>query len=84
VMLALSAMELALVTRDQTTRTDAFITLLTAGACVGLNHIALGFGLGLALNLCLPRPPLRVGAEADGEERSAAAYRNCGRPLRGP
>ena len=49
VMLAFSGMELALVTRDQTERTDNLAMLLTAGACLGLNNIALGFGLGLAL-----------------------------------
>jgi MFS superfamily sulfate permease-like transporter len=49
VMLAFSGMELALVTRDQTERSDAFAMLATAGACLGLNNIALGFLLGLAL-----------------------------------
>jgi len=53
VMLAFSGMELALVTRDQTERTDAFITFLTAGTCLGLDHIALGFGLGFVLAWCL-------------------------------
>ncbi len=49
VMLAFSGMELALVCRDQTNRTDAFAMLLTAAACLGLNNIALGFLLGLAM-----------------------------------
>lgn len=53
VMLAFSGMELALVTRDQTERTDAFIMFLTAGTCLGLDHIALGFGLGFVLAWCL-------------------------------
>jgi MFS superfamily sulfate permease-like transporter len=53
VMLAFSGMELALVTRDQTGRGDAFTMLLTAGACLGLNNIALGFVLGLALTWLL-------------------------------
>jgi MFS superfamily sulfate permease-like transporter len=60
VMLAFSGMELALVTRDQTERTDAFVMLLTAGACLGLNHIALGFVIGLVLALCLRVPALRL------------------------
>ncbi len=49
VMLAFSGIELALVTRDQTERPDAFVMLLTTGTCLGLSNIALGFGLGLAL-----------------------------------
>ena len=53
VMLAFSGLELALVTRDQTRRADAFTMLLTAGACLGLNHIALGFALGLGMSWCL-------------------------------
>jgi hypothetical protein len=47
VMLAASGIELALVTRDQIGRSDAFIVLLTAGACVGLNSFAIGFLIGL-------------------------------------
>jgi MFS superfamily sulfate permease-like transporter len=53
VMLGFSGIELALVARDQSRRADAFIMLLTAGACLALNNIALGFGLGLALGWCL-------------------------------
>ncbi|MFQ5666768.1 MAG: putative sulfate/molybdate transporter [Candidatus Binatia bacterium] len=49
VMLAFSGIELALVVRDQTRRTDAFAMVLTAGACLGLHDIALGFVLGVAL-----------------------------------
>ena len=50
VMLAVSGIELALVTRDQTTRADAYAMLLTAGVCLGLNNIALGFVLGIVLS----------------------------------
>jgi hypothetical protein len=53
VMLAFSGMELALVCRDQSQRTDAFAMLLTAAACLGLNNIALGFVLGLIMAWCL-------------------------------
>ncbi|MBI5478652.1 MAG: sulfate transporter [Deltaproteobacteria bacterium] len=60
VMLAFSGMELALVTRDQTSRTDAFAMLMTAAACLGLNNIALGFVLGWGLTLCLRLRPFRV------------------------
>src|SRR5207302_10912367 len=47
-MLAFAGMELALVRRDQTRKTDAFTMLATAAAALGLNNIALGFVLGLA------------------------------------
>jgi MFS superfamily sulfate permease-like transporter len=47
-MLAVSGIELSLVTRDQTTRKEATIMLLTAGACLGAD-IAVGFVLGLLL-----------------------------------
>jgi MFS superfamily sulfate permease-like transporter len=53
VMLAFSGLELALVARDQTRRIDALPMLLTAGACLGLNNIALGFALGLGLTWML-------------------------------
>jgi MFS superfamily sulfate permease-like transporter len=53
VMLAFSGLELALVTRDQTRRSEALPMLLTAGVCLGLNNIALGFALGLGLTWCL-------------------------------
>lgn len=49
VLLAFAGMELALVCRDQTSRTDAFSMLLTAAACTALSNIALGFVLGLAM-----------------------------------
>jgi MFS superfamily sulfate permease-like transporter len=49
-MLAFSGLELALVTRDQTSRTDAFAMLLTAGACLALGNVALGFVIGLVLS----------------------------------
>jgi MFS superfamily sulfate permease-like transporter len=49
VLLAFSGLELALVCRDQTRRADAFVMLLTAAACMGLDSIALGFVLGLVI-----------------------------------
>ncbi|HQR46046.1 MAG TPA: putative sulfate/molybdate transporter [Thermoanaerobaculia bacterium] len=60
VMLAVSGSELALVTRDQTARGDAFIMIVTAGASLGLSNVALGFGIGLVLALLrrLPSFPL--------------------------
>lgn len=60
VLLAFAGMELALVCRDQTSRTDAFVMLLTAAACMALNNIALGFLLGLAMAWCLRLGMFRV------------------------
>ena len=60
VLLAFAGMELALVCRDQTRRTDAFAMLLTAAACMGLNNIALGFVLGLVMAWCLRLGLFRV------------------------
>lgn len=60
VMLGFSGMELALVARDQTKKTDAFSMLLTAAACLALNNIALGFVLGLGMTWCIRLPLFRV------------------------
>jgi len=60
VMLAFAGMELALVCRDQTSRTDAFTMLLTAATCLGLNNIAIGFVLGLAMAWCVRIGVFRV------------------------
>jgi MFS superfamily sulfate permease-like transporter len=49
VMVAVSGLELALATRDQTGRTDASVMLITAGVCLGLENIALGFVIGCLL-----------------------------------
>ena len=64
VMLGFSGIELALVTRDQNRRADAFVMLLTAGACLALGNIALGFGLGLALGWCLRLGAFRLDESA--------------------
>lgn len=53
VMVGFSGLELALTCRDQTRRADAYAMLLTAGICLGLNNMALGFVLGLAMTWCL-------------------------------
>ncbi len=60
VLLAFSGMELALVARDQTRKTDAFSMLLTAGTCLGLNSMALGFALGLLMTGCLRLRRFRI------------------------
>jgi MFS superfamily sulfate permease-like transporter len=68
VMLAFAGMELALVCRDQTRRSDAFAMLLTAGACMGLNNIAIGFILGLAMTWCLRLSVFRIEEPGDRGE----------------
>lgn len=65
VMLGFSGMELALITRDQTDRTAAFTMLLTAGVCLGLNNIALGFVIGLVLTLLLQLRHFNVESPTD-------------------
>jgi MFS superfamily sulfate permease-like transporter len=65
VMLAFAGMELALVTRDQTRRGDAFAMLLTTAACIGLNNIALGFVLGLVMAWCFRAGVFRVEDSED-------------------
>jgi MFS superfamily sulfate permease-like transporter len=50
IMVAISGLELGLSVRDQTQRNDAYVMLLTTGACLGLNNIALGFILGSLLS----------------------------------
>jgi MFS superfamily sulfate permease-like transporter len=49
VLVAVSGLELALVTRDQIGRTDSSVMLITAGVCLGLDNIALGFVIGCLL-----------------------------------
>jgi MFS superfamily sulfate permease-like transporter len=61
VMLAFSGIELALVTRDQTERDAAFTMLLTAGVCLGFDHVGVGFAVGLALSLVLRLLGRRAG-----------------------
>jgi MFS superfamily sulfate permease-like transporter len=49
VMLVVSGLELALATRDQIDRADSSVMLVTAGVCLGLNNIAVGFFVGCLL-----------------------------------
>jgi MFS superfamily sulfate permease-like transporter len=64
VMLAFSGLELALVTRDQSDRTSAFTMLLTAGACLALNNVGIGFLVGLGLAFAV-----RLGLRLEASER---------------
>jgi F0F1-type ATP synthase membrane subunit c/vacuolar-type H+-ATPase subunit K len=48
-MLAVSGLELALVVRDQVRLPNAFVALVTAGACLGFGNVGLGFCVGLAI-----------------------------------
>ena len=65
VMLAFSGIELAMVTRDQVRKTDAFVMLLTAGACLGLTNMAAGFVIGWVLALVLRLPVLGIERARD-------------------
>jgi MFS superfamily sulfate permease-like transporter len=67
VLLAASGIELALVTRDQKTRDDAFVMLLTAGACTAL-HVGAGFVVGMVLAAVMSAAPL-FSAGGSGVER---------------
>jgi MFS superfamily sulfate permease-like transporter len=60
VMLAIAGLELAVVVRDQRERSDAFVALLTAGACLGLGDVAIGFGVGLAVALLVRLRRFRI------------------------
>jgi MFS superfamily sulfate permease-like transporter len=66
VLLAFAGMELALVFRDQTSRSDGFVMLLTTAVCLALNNLGLGFALGLALAWCLRLDWVRVEERGDG------------------
>lgn len=65
-MLGFSGIELALVTRDQADRTSSFVMLATAGACLGLGDVALGFLVGLGLALLLRLREFSVDDRARG------------------
>ncbi len=52
VLLLFSGLELALVCRDQDTRVNFFVMLITAGACMAVNT-AVGFAIGLSMAMLL-------------------------------
>lgn len=49
ILLLFSGLELAMVARDMTRRSDFFVVLLMAGASLALNSTALGFVIGMVL-----------------------------------
>lgn len=64
VLLAFAGIELALVCRDQTSRVDTFVMLLTAAVCLALTNVALGFASGLALAWCLATGLIQLEEQA--------------------
>jgi len=69
VLLAFAGLELALVCRDQTHRTDALAMLLTAASCMALENVGLGFVLGLVMAWCLRCMGARIKEPAPEESR---------------
>jgi MFS superfamily sulfate permease-like transporter len=65
VMLAFSGVDLALVARDQTRRTDALVALVTAGVSLALANVAIGFAVGLLVGLALGHGARDRGAADD-------------------
>lgn len=58
VMLGFSGIELALVARDQSKRSAAFVMIATAGVSLATNDVAAGFAVGLACAWALRWTPL--------------------------
>ncbi len=59
VLLLFSGLELAMICRDQRTRVDYFVMLITAGACMALNT-AIGFVIGWTMAALLARGIFRI------------------------
>jgi MFS superfamily sulfate permease-like transporter len=68
VLLAISGLELALVSRDQTRREDASIMLITAAAILALESTATGFVIGWAMAFIIGREPERAATSAASTE----------------
>jgi len=66
VLLLFSGLELALVCRDQRTRVDYFVMLITAGACIALNT-AVGFAVGWAMAALLLWGVFRIEPEPEDD-----------------
>ncbi|MCH8805913.1 MAG: putative sulfate/molybdate transporter [Planctomycetes bacterium] len=66
VLLLFSGLELALVCRDQTTRMNFFVMLITAGACLALDT-AIGFAVGWIVATLLIRGVFRIDPPPTGD-----------------
>ncbi len=64
VLLVFSGLELAMVSRDQTGRSNFFIMLLTAGLCLGINT-AVGFVIGWLVALLIERNFVRLETKSN-------------------
>lgn len=69
VLLLFSGLELALICRDQSTRVDFFVMLITAGACLAIN-IAVGFLVGWAMASLLIWGVFRLEPLRNGDAES--------------
>ncbi len=67
VLLLFSGMELSLVCRDQKTRVDFFVMLLTAGACMAINT-AVGFVVGQIAAMALAWGVFRIDPPSSNNE----------------
>lgn len=70
VLLMFSGLELALVCRDQRSRTDFFVMLLTAGICLGINTAA-GAAIGWVLAVLLVHGVFRIEPPPSEAEEAA-------------
>lgn len=66
VLLLFSGLELALVCRDQTTRVNFFVMMITAGACLALDT-AIGFAVGWIVATLLIRGVFRIDPPPTGD-----------------
>ena len=66
VLLLFSGLELALVCRDQTTRMNFFVMMITAGACLALDT-AIGFAVGWIVATLLIRGVFRIDPPPTGD-----------------
>ncbi|MFQ5463457.1 MAG: putative sulfate/molybdate transporter [Phycisphaerae bacterium] len=69
VLLLFSGLELALICRDQRTRVDYFVLLITAGACIALNT-AVGFAVGWAMAALLLWGVFRIEPKPEDDTAS--------------
>ena len=70
VLLLFSGLELSMACRDQSSRVDFFVLLLTAGACLAIN-MAAGFVIGWSLAAALLWGWFRIEPPADSSDPRA-------------